>query len=177
MRKDFSNCPFCASEQISFEIGKRYFCNSCGREYFHNTAAAVGGILEFNGKILTVVRNNDPKKGLLDLPGGFVDPHENAENALIREVKEELNVEISNIKYFCSAPNIYHYRDVEYSTCDIFFTATLQSDRFDILCSEINEVIWFDPKNLNGQDFAFDSIKTTIKFFQKEAITNLKRTI
>ena len=44
------------------------------------------------------LRAEDPGKNLLDLPGGFVDKNENFEKAAMREVKEELNIELKDTK-------------------------------------------------------------------------------
>lgn len=51
-------------------------------------AAAVAGLI-FNekGQLLLTIRAKDPGKGLLDLPGGFVDMGENADQALRREIE------------------------------------------------------------------------------------------
>lgn len=43
-----------------------------------------------------IQRGNDPFKGYLALPGGFVDENELVENAVLRELKEETNV--ANLK-------------------------------------------------------------------------------
>ena len=42
-----------------------------------------------NSKILLVRRKNDPFKGMLSIPGGFINEGETAEDAMIREAKEE----------------------------------------------------------------------------------------
>ena len=42
-----------------------------------------------NSKILLVRRKNDPFKGMLSIPGGFINEGETAEDAVIREAKEE----------------------------------------------------------------------------------------
>jgi ADP-ribose pyrophosphatase YjhB (NUDIX family) len=73
--------------------------------------------------VLFIRRAKEPRKGFLALPGGFVDPGESAEQATVRECKEETGLDIKDVKYAANFPNTYEYKTVCYSTCDIFFTA------------------------------------------------------
>jgi 8-oxo-dGTP diphosphatase len=45
-----------------------------------------------NSKILLVRRKKDPYKGLLSIPGGFINEGETAEDAMMREAKEETSL-------------------------------------------------------------------------------------
>ena len=74
-----------------------------------------------------IERANDPGRGKLDLPGGFVDPKESAEAAIKREIKEELKIDIAEPRYLGSYPNIYEYGGVTYHTCDLFFYAKIDA--------------------------------------------------
>jgi ADP-ribose pyrophosphatase YjhB (NUDIX family) len=80
-------------------------------------------IADSAGRILLIKRAHEPRKGFLALPGGFVDAGESAEEAAARECKEETGVTACGIAYLASFPNIYVYKTVRYTTCDIFFTA------------------------------------------------------
>ena len=97
----FKFCPSCKSTDFTFSNNVRFHCNDCDFTYYHNIAAAVAIVFTFEDKILFTVRNVDPDKGKWDLPGGFIDPGENAEAAACREIKEELNIDISRN---CIAP-------------------------------------------------------------------------
>ena len=96
-------------------------CTECGYVYFHNTCASVAGIIEMGEGILLTIRAHEPKAGMYDLPGGFVDYNESAEDALLREIREELGLEVTIASYLGSFPNRYVYRNVVYFTTDIFF--------------------------------------------------------
>src|ERR671917_2277162 len=50
-----------------------------------------------NSKILLVRRKNDPFKGLLSIPGGFINEGETAEDAMTREAKEETSLVVEPI--------------------------------------------------------------------------------
>ncbi|WP_423792562.1 NUDIX domain-containing protein [Methanocaldococcus indicus] len=67
----------------------------------------VDGILEMNKKILLIKRKNNPYKDFYALPGGFVECGETLEEAIIREIKEETNldVEVESLFNVYSSPN------------------------------------------------------------------------
>lgn len=54
-------------------------------------------VATFNSKILLIKRKKDPFKGQWALPGGFVDPGENAEQAAKREMIEETGVKLAKL--------------------------------------------------------------------------------
>lgn len=100
----FRFCPKCGVERLVSEDGKSVTCGACGFRYFHNMAAAVMGILTTPSGILLTRRAEDPGKGMLDLPGGFVDYGESLEQALVREIQEELGIRVTIPEYIGSFP-------------------------------------------------------------------------
>jgi 8-oxo-dGTP diphosphatase len=64
-----------------------------------NPAPAVDFLIskDDNSKILLVRRKNDPFKGMLSIPGGFINEGETAEDAMIREAKEETSLVVEPI--------------------------------------------------------------------------------
>ena len=154
-----------------FENQKRYLCNQCAFEYFQNVASAVGVFIEYGGKYLFVVRNQQPKKGLLDIPGGFTDVGETAEAALRREVLEEIAFELPPLTYLGTFANQYEYKDVLYHTCDVFFHCTLDhvpGARLDK--EEVKSLEWHALQELDPGRIAFDSAKKQLLKLQ-EAVT------
>lgn len=55
----------------------------------------VYGILQSENKILMIKKGKGPYTGLLDLPGGRIEPEESTEKALIRELQEETGLNVS----------------------------------------------------------------------------------
>jgi len=60
-------------------------------------AVAVDIILESDGNLLFVKRKKDPFKGVLSIPGGFVNLGEKVEVAAKREAYEETNLQVEPI--------------------------------------------------------------------------------
>lgn len=163
-------CPSCKSKSVLFDGIKKYSCKDCGWEFFQNTASAVAGLLEFKGKVMAVRRNCEPGKGLLDFPGGFVDPDESAEQALKRELNEELGISVNTtqFRYIGSSPNTYLYKGTAYKTCDLFFTVRLSDTDFQTDKKEIMDIEWFHAHELNPADFAFTSMHEGIRLYQAQ---------
>lgn len=160
---EFRYCPHCGKSQIHALGVKKFQCTACGFVYFHNTASAVAGILWKENAILLARRAKKPGQGLLDFPGGFVDFEETLEQALIREIKEELNLDIEKFWYFTSVPNTYIYEGVIYYTSDAFFTCKIK-DWNSLRCNaEITEIVWMKPETIQPEMLAFDSCKIIVK--------------
>jgi NAD+ diphosphatase len=167
--KPFNYCPACGSSEISFSDMKKLVCRDCSLTYYQNVAAAAGGILEYNNKIVLIKRVREPGKGRLDLPGGFVNPNESAEEALRREVKEELKIEVGELKYLGSYPNIYQYKGVVYHTCDLFFYSKIDALGPEFDRTEIEELILIDPLEIPEDIVMNIYFSTEIVTFQVKA--------
>ena len=55
---------------------------------------AVGAVVVDGGKLLMIRRGKEPGKGLWSIPGGRVEKGEYLTEALVREVKEETNLDV-----------------------------------------------------------------------------------
>lgn len=95
-KKDYRYCPRCSAELVEKKIDhrKRKVCPVCGLVLYKNPAPASAAIIVENDKILLVKRKYDPFKGDWSLPAGFIEYDESPENCVIREIKEEVNLEI-----------------------------------------------------------------------------------
>ena len=176
----FQYCPSCGTKNIRFEVNKLH-CPDCKFVYYHNTAAATGCVIETAGKVLFLVRGREPSIGKLDLPGGFVDPGEGVLDGLMRELREELGwqphipqgASLAEVfKLFASFPNIYPYKNIDYNTCDMFFTVSapgLTAKDLHIEAEEISDIRFLSPGEVNPDDLAFDSTRRAIAAFNKFA--------
>ena len=63
-------------------------CDDCGQ--WPQPSLAVDAVAIRGDEVLLIRRGSEPWKGMLAFPGGFVDSGENPEDAVIRELKEEL---------------------------------------------------------------------------------------
>lgn len=71
------------------------------------TINVVAAIIHHQGKFLATQRGYGDFKGYWEFPGGKIEPGETPENALKREIKEELNLEIEIEKWVCTTDYDY----------------------------------------------------------------------
>ena len=167
---DLKYCPKCGNETLNWDGEKKWSCSNCDYVLFHNVAGAVAVIIKHQDEILFTRRNQEPKKGKLDLAGGFVDPKESAEETCVRELFEEMKikVDLSQLKYLASLPNTYEYKNILYNTIDLFYEFELSEKvGFELELSEISETIWIKKAQINLEDIAFDSQKLFFETYIK----------
>lgn len=153
-------CPKCGNESLNWDGEKKWNCKVCDYVLFHNVAGAVAVVIKCGDEILLTRRNQEPKKGKLDLAGGFVDPKESAEETCARELFEEMKmrIDISKLKYLASLPNIYEYKNIIYNTLDLFYEYESEKKfEVNLEISEISETVWLKIQDINPDDIAFDS--------------------
>jgi NAD+ diphosphatase len=165
----FRYCPACAAAALRAGSAKSVVCAACGFEYFFNPAGAVAGlIVNDRGELLVTRRAADPGRGLSDLPGGFVDPGESAEEALVREIKEELNLEVTSLRYMASAPNTYRYKTVTYATVDLAFLCRVADLSVLAAGDDVRSAHFVAGDALDPAQFAFDSIRAFVDQFIRD---------
>lgn len=170
MQNDFHFCPDCGSKRIENVEMRKWLCPDCGFDLYNNVASAVGLVIsDGEGRVLLEKRGKEPRKGFLAFPGGFVDPDEGAEEACRRECLEETGLAPATIRYLCSFPNTYEYKNIVYKTCDLFFEATLEEGELKGQEGEVLGFEWWPARTKEEIDaipLAFDSAKKTLEFWR-----------
>lgn len=118
---------------------------------------------------MLVTRGIEPHYGKLDLPGGFVDPMETAEDAVKRELKEELGLEIVEMRYFGSAPNQYVFSGYCVFTLDMAFVVKARSLDSLKAMDDILDYRFYREGEFDYEDIPAPSIRKFVKeyFAQK----------
>ena len=96
-------CGRCGTqtEQVVGERAKR--CPTCGLLAFPRLAPAVIVLIERGDEVL-LARNRNFPIAMYSALAGFVEPGETLEEAVHREVAEEVGVELAGLRYFASQP-------------------------------------------------------------------------
>ena len=164
--KVWQYCPWCGAK--SFRAGTENYmqCDVCQKKFYINASAAVACIIENpQGEILFTRRAFEPAKGMLDLPGGFVSLNETAEDAVRREIREELNLEIAAIQYISCSPNQYLYGGVIYFTLDLGFKCLVTD--FDNIqpADDVEGFVFLPHSRINFDEICFPSIRKILKLY------------
>jgi NAD+ diphosphatase len=167
----FRFCPCCGSNGFN-PLGSRSLkCIECGFHWYVNSAAAVACLI-FNeeGKLLVTRRAVDPDKGKIDLPGGFVDPLETAEQAVYRELHEELGMQVKAMRYITSHANEYLFSGITVFTTDLAFRVEAANIDTLVAADDISEFMWINPDDITEEEVPAPSIR----YFIKEIAPNEK---
>jgi 8-oxo-dGTP pyrophosphatase MutT (NUDIX family) len=155
----FRYCPRCGASRGDTECNP-LLCAACGFRWYFNPTCAAGAFL-FNaaGEVLWVRRANDPNKGTLALPGGFIDAGESAEAALRREVREEIGIEIPDFEFVGSWPNRYDYGGIAYDVCDFLFAAYDVDATGAVPLDGVAGIEWHRLAEIAEAEIAFPSLR------------------
>jgi ADP-ribose pyrophosphatase YjhB (NUDIX family) len=162
----FRFCPRCGAARAADNVGRsplRCHVPECGYTfYFNPTVAAACFVFDANGRVLLIRRAKDPSAGKLGVPGGFVDFGESAEEGMRREMREEVGLELTNVRFVASHPNLYLYRDVTYPVCDLYFAADAVAPADARPLDAVVSVEWRDLADIPDSEIAFESMRVAL---------------
>lgn len=163
----FKHCPKCGGEFVvnNFKSKK---CKECGFVYYFNpSSATVAIILNDRNELLVSVRAKEPAKGTFDLPGGFVDMGETAEEGVIREVEEETSLKVVSLKYLFSRPNLYVYSGFEVHTLDMFFLCKVNDCSGFTAADDVASLRFVPLNEIDVEKFGLKSIREGLSYILK----------
>ncbi len=171
----FHHCPRCGARPVEAFRDNAMQCRDCGFVYFHNCASCAAAIIVVPKGIVFTVRNHAPKKGKLDLPGGFCNYGESLEDTLVREVREEINISLSTILYFGSFPNVYHFGGVTYFTTDAVFLCRCTNISSAVTNDEVAAIKVFRPSDIDPARIGFSSTRAALTRYAERKGKNGER--
>ncbi len=107
--EEYKYCPRCGHPLERRRIGdrERLVCPHCGFIFYVNPTPAAGTLVEDNGHVLLIRRAVPPRKGYWAFPAGYMEADESAEEAAIRETKEETGLDVA----LDALLNVYSFED------------------------------------------------------------------
>ncbi|HTS53197.1 MAG TPA: NAD(+) diphosphatase [Burkholderiales bacterium] len=116
-------------------------CPNCGQVHYPRIAPAVMALVQRRDQLL-LARSPHFVPGMHSALAGFVEPGESLEQCLVREVKEEVGVEVANLRYFSSQSWPFPHSLMIAFNCD-WAAGEISPDP-----SEIEAAGWFSLENL-----------------------------
>ena len=103
-RRSYRFCPTCGRPLVRKSGPERAMrCEACGLDFFARINPAVIVAISWRGRLLLAERET-PRGTIHGLVAGFVEPGESAEEAVRREVREEVGLELASLAYVTSQP-------------------------------------------------------------------------
>ena len=134
-------CGSCATPTTQMLNERAKHCPICGLRQYPRLSPAVI-MLVYRGEQLLLARAPRFRKGMYSVLAGFVEPGESLEEAVAREVQEEVGVTIKNIRYFGSQPWPFP------NSLMVGFVAEYESGDLTPDLAEIEAADWFDRDNI-----------------------------
>jgi NAD+ diphosphatase len=139
--KNHQFCGRCGANMISSKVERVKQCPHCGLLNYPRIAPAII-VLISHGQQLLLSRAKHFPPGMFSVQAGFVEAGENLEEALRREILEEVGLEVQNIRYLGSQswpfPN----------SLMIAFTAEYAGGELTVNHAELEAAAWYSPPNL-----------------------------
>ena len=134
-------------------------CTRCGTVLWQNPKPTVSALVTRNAadgtiEVLLTRRGVPPCEGCWDVPGGFIDVDEHPEDALRREMREELGVE-AEVRAFVGVFMDRYGEDDGDSTLNLYYQAGIIAGEITT-ASDVVEAGWF-PLDRPPEPMAFDN--------------------
>lgn len=164
--EQFKYCPKCGSSNFVEHNFKSKHCNDCNFTYYFNPSSSTANFIVKDDKLLVVIRGKEPAKGTYDLPGGFADCYENGEECAVREIKEEVGLDVVEAKYLFSNSNRYLYSGFTVHTLDMFFLCKVKDTDNIQAMDDAAEFLWVPIDEINPDDFGLESVRQSVEKFK-----------
>lgn len=140
--RDHAFCGRCGAPTVASPIDRSRTCPKCSLSAYPRISPAII-VAVLRGETILLARNRRNRtSGIMSVIAGFVEPGESLEDTVRREIKEEVNVEVSGIRYFASQPWPFP------NSLMIAFVADWAGGTIRPDGVEIMDAGWFDRDNL-----------------------------
>ena len=134
-------CGRCGTETETAPSERAQVCPACGLMCFPRLSPAI--IVRITkGELILLARNHRFPTGRFSVLAGFVEPGESLEEAVAREVREEVGIRVRNIRYFDSQPWPFP------NSLMLGFTSEYAEGELVIQEDELDEAHWFGRDEL-----------------------------
>lgn len=134
-------CGVCGGLTSPLPRERALVCEDCEQRYFPRISPCVICLVT-RGDQMLLARHARSRQPVFTTLAGFVEPGETAEQAVHREILEEVSIEVQNLKYFCSQPWPFPGQLM------LGFTAEYAGGEIRVDGVEVLEAHWFNIEDL-----------------------------
>jgi NAD+ diphosphatase len=167
MQLDMQYCRRCGAKFIEHH-SHVYTCPNKHVIYANASPAVAAIIVNSKCDILVTRRAAEPKKGMLDLPGGYCDGAETLENALYRELQEELDVtpqQYTKPIYLYSGTDDYEYGNETLPFLSCTFVVKLVEDVIPAAKDDVAEAFFVPVNDIKPESFCYSNIQQALTIY------------
>ena len=159
-------CSRCGAVTERHESHEAMACSACGQLQFARVAPAVIVLIQ-RGREALLARSPHFAPGVYSTLAGFVEPGESLEECVHREIREEVGVSVTNLRYFGSQPHPFPH------SLMVGFVADWHSGDLRIDPAEIEDARWFAVDDLPELPHPMSIARALIEDFVRRSAMRL----
>lgn len=141
------DCGACLTERSSTDLRPQQ-CAGCRGVHYHNSKPCAGALVTRDDRLLLARRAREPFHGYWDIPGGFLDPGEHPEAAVVRELEEETGLTVVPTRLLGLYADTYGPNG--HPTITAYYVARVVGGS-ERPADDVSELGWFDPDELPAE--------------------------
>lgn len=159
----FTYCPYCGEKSIQKEIGDEGlipFCSNCSIPLWDMFSTCIICAVVNENQEIALLRQNYVSENSYVCVAGVMKFGESAEETVVREIKEELGLDVKQLQYIRSYP--YEKKEM----LMLGYKAVVRKDEFR-LSGEVDSAKWFKfdeaLRKIREGSIAWELVKTVIE--------------
>lgn len=153
---------------VSEDGRRRQRCPACGWTFYGNPVPAAVALVEQRRRLLLTLRGRAPYADTWDLPGGFLEADETAEQALARELREELGLRVRRARFVTTAHDRYGLGGVP--VVALVYRVTDLSGAMRV-ADDVAAARWFPLEQVPYRAVGFPSMRRLLRAWVRERLS------
>ncbi|MBI4093167.1 MAG: NUDIX domain-containing protein [Candidatus Kerfeldbacteria bacterium] len=165
----FKFCPRCGRRLTRRRDWRnepiRWSCPTKHFSFYNNPVTANEALIIRGQRLLMVIRAAKPKKGFLDLPGGFIEGFEDPTRSVVREIKEELGVRFTPQQLLVAHADPYRWHGRNIPVTILTYVGSIRGTPRQ--SGEVARVLWVPLSRLPTKRLAFPHLRASFRALKR----------